>query len=323
MSTSSSSNTSAFSYPLAPRANPDIRVPKFIYGTAWKKDQTAELVYLAIRAGFRAFDTAAQPRHYNEKGLGEGIRKAIEEGLVRREDLFIQTKYTPPSGQDPNNMPYDPTSPLEEQIINTLSSSLTNLTFPFTIQEPYIDSLVLHSPLPTSALTLQAWSTLASYVPTKIRSLGISNTTLPILQSLTKSAQGFDPPLPHPAFCQNRFYGETRYEVELRRFCQEQGIVFQSFWTLSGNPRLLKSGVVEEVAEALEGRVEKGEEKAVALYGLVVGLGGVSVLNGTTNMGRMVGDLKGLDVLRALVQGEWEEKWEGWMRDFKRIIGET
>jgi len=235
----------------------------------------------------------------------------------------IQTKYTPPSGQDPNNMPYDSTSPLEEQIINTLSSSLTNLTFPFTIQEPYIDSLILHSPLPTTELTLQAWSTLASYVPTKIRSLGISNTTLPILQTLVRSSQTFNPLLPFPAFCQNRFYGGTGYEVELRRFCREQGIVFQSFWTLSGNPALLKSGVVEEVAAALEGRVERGEEKAVALYGLVVGLGGVSVLNGTTSMGRMVGDLKGLEILRGLVEGEWEDRWEGWMRDFKGIIGET
>lgn len=111
--------------------------------------------------------------------------------------------------------------------------------------------------------------------------------------------------------------------MELRRFCREQGIVFQSFWTLSGNPALLKSGVVEEVAAALEGRVERGEEKAVALYGLVVGLGGVSVLNGTTSMGRMVGDLKGLEILRGLVEGEWEDRWEGWMRDFKGIIGET
>ncbi|KAH7413171.1 NADP-dependent oxidoreductase domain-containing protein [Cadophora sp. MPI-SDFR-AT-0126] len=323
MSSSSSSNASAFSYPLAPRANPDIRIPKFIYGTAWKKEHTAELVYLAIRAGFRAFDAAAQPKHYNERGMGEGIRKAIEEGLVRREDLFIQTKYTPPSGQDPNNMPYDSTSSLEEQIINTLSSSLTNLTFPFTIQEPYIDSLILHSPLPTAALTLQAWSTLASYVPAKIRSIGISNTTLPILQTLTQSSQAFNPPLPFPAFCQNRFYGGTGYEVELRRFCREQGIVFQSFWTLSGNPSLLKTAVVEEVAGALEGRVERGEEKAVALYGLVVGLGGVSVLNGTTNMGRMIGDLKGLEVLRVLVESEWEERWQVWMRDFKGVIGES
>ncbi|KAI9048106.1 hypothetical protein LZ554_007902 [Drepanopeziza brunnea f. sp. 'monogermtubi'] len=315
------SSKSALSVVLSPRASPDIKVPKLIYGTAWKKERTAELVYQAIKAGFRAIDTAAQPKHYNEKGVGDGIRRAIEEGVVRRQDLFIQTKYTPPSGQDPTNMPYDATSPLEEQIINTLSSSLTNLTFPLTVQEPYIDSLVLHSPLPTPELTLQAWRTLSSYVPTKIRSLGISNTTLPILQSLSSSITS-NPGLPTPAFVQNRFYGDTSYEVPLRKFCRENGIVFQSFWTLTGNPVLLRSHVVKEVASALEGKVESGEEKAVALYGLVSGLGGVAVLNGTTNLARMRGDLQGLEVLKELVEGEWAEKWEAWMKGFKEVIGE-
>ncbi len=108
----------------------------------------------------------------------------------------------------------------------------------------------------------------------------------------------------------------------MRRFCRDNGIVFQSFWTLTGNPRLLKSGVVTEVARALEGRVERGEEKSIALYGLVVGLGGVSVLNGTTNLGRMRGDLEGLEILEGLVQGEWKEKWEKWMNEFREAISD-
>jgi hypothetical protein len=37
------------------------------YGTAWKKDRTADLVAKAIKAGFRHIDTACQPRHYNER----------------------------------------------------------------------------------------------------------------------------------------------------------------------------------------------------------------------------------------------------------------
>ena len=35
------------------------------YGTAWKKDKTAHLVVLALKNGFRAIDTACQPKHYN------------------------------------------------------------------------------------------------------------------------------------------------------------------------------------------------------------------------------------------------------------------
>ena len=79
----------ALAAPMSPRSSSDVKIPKFIYGTAWKKDRTATLVYQAIKAGFRAIDTAAQPRHYNEKGVGEGIRRAIEEGIVKREDLYV------------------------------------------------------------------------------------------------------------------------------------------------------------------------------------------------------------------------------------------
>lgn len=64
-------------------------IPTLMYGTAWKKQQTAVLVYQAIKAGFRGIDTAAQPRHYQEHLVGEGIRQAIEEGLVKRKDLFV------------------------------------------------------------------------------------------------------------------------------------------------------------------------------------------------------------------------------------------
>lgn len=64
-------------------------IPVFLYGTAWKKDRTAELVYTAVQNGFRAIDTAAQPRHYQEDLVGDGIRKAIADGLVRREDIYV------------------------------------------------------------------------------------------------------------------------------------------------------------------------------------------------------------------------------------------
>ena len=37
-----------------------------IYGTAWKKERTAELVIAAVLAGFRGIDTACQPKHYQE-----------------------------------------------------------------------------------------------------------------------------------------------------------------------------------------------------------------------------------------------------------------
>lgn len=61
-----------------------------IYGTAWKGDRTADLVLSAFDAGFRAFDTAAQPHHYREDLVGTGIRTALARRGAKREDLYIR-----------------------------------------------------------------------------------------------------------------------------------------------------------------------------------------------------------------------------------------
>jgi diketogulonate reductase-like aldo/keto reductase len=63
--------------------------PPFIYGTAWKKDNTVKLVKEAIAAGFRAVDTAAQPRHYREDLVGIALRDVFGSGLATREQIFV------------------------------------------------------------------------------------------------------------------------------------------------------------------------------------------------------------------------------------------
>ena len=54
----------------------DVRVPTLIYGTAWKEDETAPLVRMALDAGFRGVDTANQRRHYHEAAVGEALDAA-------------------------------------------------------------------------------------------------------------------------------------------------------------------------------------------------------------------------------------------------------
>jgi diketogulonate reductase-like aldo/keto reductase len=211
-------------------------------------------------------------------------------------------------------MPYDASQPLEQQIHTSIASSLKNLTFRGS-GEPYIDCLVLHSPLPTTEETFQAWKVFESYVPTKIRTLGISNTTLDVLQAVcTEMAI-------KPSVVQNRFYPGTQWDVPLRGFCREEGIVFQTFWTLTANPGLLQSKVVKEMAETLK-EAGVADEKDVALYSLVLGLEGTSVLNGTTNEERMLGDLRGLSIVGLMTEGPWKEKWEEWLEEFKGLIGD-
>src|SRR5688500_7826400 len=92
------------------------RMPRIIYGTAWKKERTGELVTKALQAGFRGIDTACQPKHYDEAGVGEGIVAGLGNGVVRA-DLYLQTKFTSLDGQDPKRIPYDPKAPLAAQVV--------------------------------------------------------------------------------------------------------------------------------------------------------------------------------------------------------------
>src|SRR5580698_1034775 len=116
-----------------------VPIPTFLYGTAWKEDRTALLTELAIRAGFRAIDTANQRRHYFEAGVGQGLAAAYRSGLVTRDDVFLQTKFTYQRGQD-DRLPYDPEATLSAQVAQSIASSLEHLG------TDHVDSYVLHGP---------------------------------------------------------------------------------------------------------------------------------------------------------------------------------
>src|SRR3954451_18877464 len=77
-----------------------LMLPSIMYGTAWKEDRTRALTLQAIGTGFRAFDTANQRKHYVEEAVGAAIQDALSSGVVTREDLFIQTKFTYAGGQE-------------------------------------------------------------------------------------------------------------------------------------------------------------------------------------------------------------------------------
>ena len=68
---------------------PVSNVPRFVYGTAWKKERTTDLVSQALQAGFVGIDTAAQPKHYQENLVGDGMRRALENDFVTRENLYV------------------------------------------------------------------------------------------------------------------------------------------------------------------------------------------------------------------------------------------
>jgi CBS domain-containing protein len=89
-----------------------------MYGTAWKEDRTQALALEAIAVGFRAFDTANQRKHYVEEGVGAAVRAAITSGIVKREDLFLQTKSGwSPSRRAPSKTASGGSAPLQEAAV--------------------------------------------------------------------------------------------------------------------------------------------------------------------------------------------------------------
>lgn len=186
--------------------------PPIIYGTAWKKERTRELVLEALRAGYRAIDTACQPKHYTEELVGAALADAEAAGIVARRDIYLQTKFTPISGQDPNRLPYDADAQLEEQVDQSVATSLRNL------KTDYIDCLVLHSPLPTHGDTMRVWRSMERHVSSgEVRSLGVSN-----IYDKSALAKLHDEATVKPSVVQNRFYAETRHDAEVvnRRFAK-------------------------------------------------------------------------------------------------------
>lgn len=334
------------------------RIPRLVYGTAWKRERTADLVLQALQAGFRAIDTAAQPRHYREDLVAEGVRRALASGVVAsRSHLYIQTKFTAPGGQDldgPNAPPYDPAAPIAEQVRASVESSLRNFTFPKPTagagggagevaaeeDKSYIDCLVLHSPMDTYEETLEVWTVLQTFVPHRIRSLGISNTGLKDLEDIFSAAEevaaaaGVSADDLRPVVVQNRFrtyrHSPDPYDVALRKFCghPDRRIVYQSFWTLTANPGLHNGRVasgVQDVAAAA------GVVPEVAFYGLVaLGLGNggsedtscpMVILDGTTSAEHMTVDLVGLEKIAAWSQSpEGKEPWEVAVSTLRKII---
>ena len=85
-------NTSAFDFETKTvLLNNGIKMPILGIGTYRLSIEEAEnSVYWALRDGYRLIDTAQMYR--NETGVGRGIQRAIDEGFVTREEIFVTTK---------------------------------------------------------------------------------------------------------------------------------------------------------------------------------------------------------------------------------------
>ena len=262
-----------------PRLEPiiiqDVHVPPLLYGTAWKEDDTTPLTRLALERGFRGIDTANQRRHYFEAGVGAALEEAIEAGVVRREDLFLQTKFTHRNGQD-HRLPYDPEADVATQVQQSFESSLEHLGV------EVIDSYVLHGPATRygwSQIDQQTWSAMeALHQAGRARLLGVSNVSATQLEALLGAAS-----VP-PAFVQNRCFAVTGWDRDVRRICDRRGIVYQGFSLLTANPQILSHPHLRPIVE------RTGRTPAQVVFRFALQLGMIA-LTGTTQAGHMDEDL--------------------------------
>jgi len=254
-----------------------VQMPRIIYGTAWKKDSTAALVEQAISLGFRGIDTACQPKHYNEAGVGDGVTACQQLGIDRSE-LYLQSKFTPLTGQDPTQVPYDAKASLAEQVTQSFQTSLKNL------QTTYLDCLILHSPLANQRQTEEVWQAMELIFHSGgARQLGISNCyDLQQFKLLYRNTKV------QPAVIQNRFYAETQYDRTLRDFCQQQSIIYQSFWTLTANSKVLAHATLQSLAT-------KYQRSSAQVFFRYLNQINIIPLTGTTSKIHMKEDLASID----------------------------
>ncbi len=255
-------------------------VPDFIYGTAWKEDRTPALTELALRMGFRGIDTANQRRHYFEAGVGQGLAAAYRSGLVTRDDLFLQTKFTYQPGQD-HRLPYDPAASLSVQVAQSMASSLDHLA------TDHVDSYVLHGPSSNHDWTdsdAEVWEAMRKERDAgRTRLLGVSNVSLRHLQQMTAARAEL------PSFVQNRCYARLGWDRAVRSFCHEHKIIYQGFSLLTANQEVLRHPLIADLA------ARAAVTPAAVVFSFARSIG-ILPLTGTSNAEHMKQDLASREV---------------------------
>jgi diketogulonate reductase-like aldo/keto reductase len=246
-----------------------------MYGTAWKKEATARLVELAVASGFTAIDTANQLIHYQEALVGEALQALAKKG-VKRETLFLQTKFTSVDGQG-GRPPYDSSADLTTQVGQSFDSSLKHL------HTEYVDSYVLHAPFSRRGLGEADWEVWAAmeglYRSGKTKMIGISNVAAGQLAQLCEQAKV------KPMVVQNRCFAALGWDMEVREICRANGVVYQGFSLLTANREALAAPDIHAISQ----RLGAGIAQVIFRFAQQVGM---LPLTGTTSEQHMREDLQ-------------------------------
>jgi len=252
-----------------------VPLPSFMYGTAWKKEATTQLVQLAVASGFTAIDTANQLIHYQEALMGEALQALAKKG-IKRDALFLQTKFTSVDGQG-GRTPYDASADFATQVRQSFDSSLTHLG------TEYVDSYVLHAPISRCGLGAADWEVWAAmeglYQSGKTKLIGISNVAAGQLAQLCEQANI------KPMVVQNRCFAVLGWDQEVREICHANGIIYQGFSLLTANKEVLADREIQAIAK----RLGTGPAQIIFRFAMLIGM---LPLTGTTSQQHMKEDLQ-------------------------------
>ena len=160
----------------------------------WKvnNDKCADQVYNAIKIGYRLFDGACD--YGNEKEAGEGVRRAIKDGLVKREDLFIVSKLWP-SFHDKEVVEKITRKQLGDWGLDYFDLFLIH--FPISLK--YVDPSIRYPPgwedengnvTPGKAPIQETWQEMEKLMDKGLaRSIGVSNFNAQLLMDLQRYAR--------------------------------------------------------------------------------------------------------------------------------------
>lgn len=202
-------------------------------------EETANSVYYALEDGYRLIDTA---QYYgNEYGVGEGLKRAIDDGIVTREEVFITTKIMPSS----YNNAY-----------NSINQSLERLGV------DYIDLLLIHQPGSNDEAVYKAME--QGVRDGKVRSIGISNYyTKEEIDAVLSYATII------PAVIQNEnhiYYQNT----ELQEYVNKYGIIIESWYPFGGRGHTSES-FNNEVITAIAEKYDKTSAQIILRWQLQAG----------------------------------------------------
>ncbi|WP_082148183.1 MULTISPECIES: aldo/keto reductase [Lysinibacillus] len=201
--------------------NNGLKMPLVGYGVfrVPEGDDLAEAVKTAIAKGYRSIDTAQVYR--NEESVGRGIRAAIEEGLVTREELFITSKVWN------DGLSY-------EETLAAYDSSLEKIGL------DYLDLYLVHWP-GIDQNYIEVYKALEKiYQDGRVRSIGVSNFHVHHMESLLKETTVV------PVINQIEFHPHLIQE-EVRAYCKDKGIQVEA-WSPLMNGSLLEEALIQELA---------------------------------------------------------------------------